>query len=40
MLPMAWGLGEAVMGSPGWAMVFFAAGAYALYVLVLAFPKD
>ena len=40
LLPMAWGVGEAVMGSPGWAMMFFAAGAYALYVLVLAFPKD
>lgn len=28
------------MGSPGWALVFGGAGAYALYVLVLAYPKD
>jgi len=40
LLPLAWGIAEAMMGSPGWAVLFGGAGAYAFYVLILHFPKD
>ena len=36
--PAAWGLVEHVNGQPGWAIIFFAAAAYAGYELFLA-PK-
>ena len=40
LLPILWGIVEIMLDSPGWGMVFLAAGLYALWVLVLHFPKD
>ena len=40
LLPILWGIVELVSGSPGWGMLFLALGLYALWVLVLHFPKE
>lgn len=40
LLPMLWGGVEFLMGNTGWAVLFGAAGAYALWVLVIAPSKD
>jgi len=34
VLPMLWGLVEFALNSPGWGVLFFAAGAYAGYILL------
>ncbi len=34
--PLAWGLFEFATGSPGWGLMFVAAGAYAAWVLILS----
>lgn len=36
--PLAWGAFELYNGSPGWAVVFGAAGAYAFWVLIIKGP--
>jgi hypothetical protein len=33
---LSWALFEIITGSPGWAMLFGAAGFYAAYVLLIA----
>ena len=33
---IGWALVEVITGSPGWAMLFGAAGLYAAYVLLIA----
>lgn len=35
LVPGAWALVEATSGSPGWALLFGAAGAYAGWVLLI-----
>lgn len=40
LAPMAWGLAEFSWGNPGWALMFFAAGAYAGYALLIAKSGD
>lgn len=40
LLPIGWAVVEVVSGNPGWAILFFALGAYAFRVLVLTYPKD
>ena len=35
LVPLVWGAVELWLGNPGWALVFAAAGAFALYVLVI-----
>jgi hypothetical protein len=40
LLPIAWGAVEFWLESPGWGLLFVAAGAYALYVLVFIGPSD
>lgn len=35
LLPLAWGAVELYNGSPGWAVVFAAAGAYAFFILII-----
>ena len=37
--PAIWGLVELALGSPGWAILFLAAAAYALWALLLA-PRE
>lgn len=38
---LGWALIEIITGSPGWAMLFGAAGLYAAYVLLIASqPED
>ena len=38
---LGWGVFELVSGSPGWAIPFLAAGAFATYHLLVAFdPGD
>jgi hypothetical protein len=39
ILPMLWGGFEVWNDSPGWGIMFLAAGAYALYVLIIQGPK-
>ncbi len=39
-LPLGWAVVEIVMGNPGWAMMFGAAGAYAAWVLILTGPDS
>ena len=40
-LALGWGAFELFTGSPGWAILFLAVGAYAVFRLFLAFdPKD
>jgi hypothetical protein len=34
VLPIIWGCAEFYFGSPGWGILFAAAGAYALYELI------
>lgn len=36
LVPLAWAAVELATGNPGWALMFGAAGAYALWVLVIA----
>jgi len=38
LLPSVWALVEVWNGNPGWAIIFGAAGAYALYQLILKGP--
>lgn len=38
LLPLAWGGVELYNGSPGWAVVFSGAGAYAFFKLILQGP--
>lgn len=38
VVPLAWAGFEAVSGNPGWAVLFGAAGAYALWILVIIGP--
>lgn len=38
LIPLAWSGVELWGGSPGWAMVFAAAGAYAFWRLILTGP--
>ena len=40
LLPLAWAGVEAYSGNPAWALIFAAAGAYALWVLVLKGPSS
>jgi hypothetical protein len=40
ILPLIWGGVELWNGSPGWAVLFGAAGAYALYVLIIQGPSS
>jgi len=40
VLPLGWAAFEVVGGNPGWALLFGAAGAFAVYKLILTFPKD
>ncbi|THD81535.1 hypothetical protein E7811_16655 [Aliigemmobacter aestuarii] len=35
LLPSLWGVFEFLTGHPGWGILFLAAGAYALWVLVI-----
>ena len=35
VLPMLWGLVEFYFNSPGWGILFVAAGAYAFYMLII-----
>jgi len=35
LVPLAWAGVELYTGNPGWALAFGAAGAYALWVLIL-----
>ncbi|MBC7156515.1 MAG: hypothetical protein H5U20_03250 [Rhodobacteraceae bacterium] len=35
LVPGAWALVEAASGSPGWALIFGAAGVYAFWVLLI-----
>ena len=39
LVPMAWGVAELSFGNPGWALMFGAAGAYALWILILKKPQ-
>jgi hypothetical protein len=38
LIPLIWAGVELASGSPGWAMLFGAAGAYAAWVLLLQRP--
>lgn len=38
-VPLAWAIVEIVTGSPGWAMLFGAAGVYAFWILVVKGPS-
>jgi len=38
-VPLAWSIVEIATGSPGWAMLFGAAGAYAFWVLIVKGPS-
>lgn len=38
ILPLAWAGFELFNGSPGWALMFGAAGVYAFYMLILKGP--
>lgn len=40
LVPLGWAGVEFSLGSPGWGMIFAAAGAYAFYVLVLRGPDQ
>ena len=40
LVPLCWGVMELATGSPGWAVMFGAAGAYALWVLVIKGPSS
>lgn len=40
LVPLAWGVVELRLGNPGWALLFLAAGAYALWKLILSRPSD
>ena len=35
VLPMLWGLVEFYYNSPGWGVLFLAAGGYAFYMLII-----
>lgn len=39
LLPILWAAVELASGSPGWAMLFAAIGAYAFYVLVITYRQ-
>jgi hypothetical protein len=38
ILPLAWAAFELVSGSPGWAILFGAVGAYAFWILIVKGP--
>lgn len=40
VLPLGWAGFEFVSGSPGWGILFAAAGAYAGYMLLIVGPSD
>jgi hypothetical protein len=40
LLPLVWGGVELWLGSPGWAFLFAAVGAYAGYILLFKGPED
>jgi hypothetical protein len=40
LVPMCWGLYELAFVSAGWGFVFFSAGCYAAWELILRPPKD
>lgn len=39
-VPLGWAAVEVSAGAPFWGMLFAAIGFYALWVLVLRFPRD
>jgi hypothetical protein len=39
LLPLGWAGVEVATGSPGWAMLFGATGAYAFWALILKGPS-
>lgn len=39
-LPLAWAVFEFIGGSPGWGVVFAAAGGYAAWALIIVGPSD
>lgn len=40
LVPLGWGAVELATGSPGWAVMFGAVGAYALWVLIIKGPAS
>lgn len=40
LFPLFWGGVEFWLGNPGWGFIFFAAGAYAFYWLILKGPDQ
>lgn len=40
VLPLLWGAVEFYLGSPGWGVVFMAAGIFALWVLIFNRPDN
>lgn len=40
VLPLIWAAVELASGNPGWAILFGAAGAYAVYELIIVGPSD
>lgn len=39
VLPAAWGVVELANNAPGWALIFFAAAAYAAYELLIMYDR-
>ena len=37
-LPAVWAVVEVIMGSPGWAVIWAAAAAYAFWILIVKGP--
>lgn len=40
LAPLIWGGIELWTGNPGWAILFFVAGGYAIYELIIRGPSD
>jgi hypothetical protein len=40
LLPLAWAVVEFMLNDPGWGILFFAAGAYAFYMLIVKGPDQ
>lgn len=38
LFPLTWGGVEIITGSPGWAVLFFAVGGYAFWMLIVKGP--